>query len=98
MYVWAKSHKTRATRRRPHSKPVEAVRADDGVPAVGPDEGPGSKTRAEAAVWGHGEPRRESQHPISRGRLGGQANSHVTDQPVHNPTQDPKSTILKLGP
>ena len=30
---------------------------DDGVPAMGPDEGPGSKTRAEAAVWGHGEPR-----------------------------------------
>ena len=36
---------------------------DDGVPAMGPDEGPGSKTRAEAAVWGHGEPRaRKTAH------------------------------------
>ena len=46
------------------SAAVAAERAEstskvDGVPAVGPDEGPGSKTRAEAVVWGHGEPRRE---------------------------------------
>ena len=43
------------------SAAVAAERAEstikvDGVPAVGPDEGPGSKTRAEAVVWGHGEP------------------------------------------
>ena len=40
-----------------------SARKFDGVPAVGPDEGPGSKTRAEAAVWGHGEPRRERSAP-----------------------------------
>ena len=53
--------------KRSRREPQEAVRTasrwsrargiDDGVPAMGPDEGPGSKTRAEAAVWGHGEPR-----------------------------------------
>ena len=73
---------------------------DDGVPAVGPDEGPGSKTRAEAAVWGHGEPRRERSAPYLTRSVGwttcGQPNSPT--QPVPTTQPNPKSTILLLGP
>ena len=55
----AKTLSTRATSEavRTASRWSRARGIDDGVPAMGPDEGPGSKTRAEAAVWGHGEPR-----------------------------------------
>lgn len=51
------------------SAAVAAERAEstskvDGVPAVGPDEGPGSKTRAEAVVWG------QASHRASARKVG----------------------------
>ena len=71
-----------------------SARKFDGVPAVGPDEGPGSKTRAEAAVWGHGEPRRERSAPYHA--VGW--TSQLTDpQPVPKTQPNPKSTIPKLA-
>ena len=75
---------------------AESARKFDGVPAVGPDEGPGSKTRAEAAVWGHGEPRRERSAPYLTRSVGW--TTQLTD-PTRAQTQpNPKSTILLLGP
>ena len=75
---------------------IEAARSHDGVPAVGPDEGPGSKTRAEAAVWGHGEPRRERSAPYLTRSVGW--TTQLTDPTRAQTQSNRKSTILKLGP
>ena len=73
-----------------------SARKFDGVPAVGPDEGPGSKTRAEAAVWGHGEPRRERSAPYLTRSVGW--TTQLTDPTrADNPTQ-PKKHDSPAGP
>ena len=73
-----------------------SARKFDGVPAVGPDEGPGSKTRAEAAVWGHGEPRRERSAPYLTRSVGW--TTQLTDPTrADNPTQ-PKKHDSQVGP